>query len=1222
MMPTKSMLAAISAAALTAAAPAATKDLGWATVEYPDVWGGGSRPVQVKVTLAKDIAPGQQVCTHLHWMKRDGWGGMLSWVPGREAKPGSVQVFNHRPQMKDGLNSINLLVFLASGGDFAKKTKDATFGIPYEKGAGPKPDYPDKPDSVTYKKSYIWLEEAPKPTRAGEDLVLKVHYKLDPSDTWGPKPSQLLCMPLGPWIDNPDGVVNKNRHHVGYPGLGTQVKPVEVGEHVMEFKWKLLRTYRYNGCAFLCKFKTPEGLDWPWEWRGGGMAVVKESDTFYLEPEAENGLFDYGAAPSVKIGWGPKAAAGEKTAKVTVRDEAGKTVWEKSVAVDPARKSESLKLDGFSARGIFAVTVEVPDVGTDFCVFGTIPVFQRVKGRRTPFGATNIWDEEYARLAARLGFSFTRLFQTWKELEPMPGLWKLENLDKTIAANVDAGLKPWICLYSPPAWSLPEGMWTAGFEPSPFDLNAWSNALATLAKRYPGKLMGFEMLNEIVPGNKCKDPVRDYVEICKAGYKTLKAIDKSLVVQLAGGLWPHNYRIDCLNAGIGEWVDVLPVHYSTYDGIAEAKEDLSVRDIRKVRVADNETASGMSTWDMDSAAMLAKSMNQCHHVMTRWPDELCAGSLFITYFGGSCDSCGNWGYMIDSKTPRPVAVTLAVVQGKIGYAKPVGKFFVDGCPVQLFERDGKAIAFVAAPGQEGVAVKLPAKGAVQVTDCLGRESKAQGGTVLAGDMPVIAEGLDLDAMKLHAAARVGLSSIPAAEPQVVADASEKMAVPVLVRNPYADARTFTLSAGAAAWGGGSSETVELKPGEQKSVELFYAPNAGAKTAPVTRLAVTVATKGVPPVQKPFVLYAIDPASIGNLVKCGDFEDDAAKTWGGRHAVLDAPDGAGKALVLVGTGKRQYKNIGQNIELPVPGQSYLYTCWMRGEGQGGGSNLYEHFTDGKTKNYYTPAVFSMGEQGSKGWRFMVKRFDSQANTKALTVSPLADGDGKTWVDNVSLSLYRGTDFAAFAGRVGGEAKRSKIPLLCDNQVKQDGGYKWTPQNLAGIAELGWDKEGLILKCEVTDDVSAPKAIVSSTSPTGDEALKGDMLAVALFPKIGADGRPSSEQLRWYLSLANPGGGSGTTTLFRPAKYSMGLKAGQLAKDSSVYTVNFRRAGGKTVYDLKIPWSEIPGFSPAKGAMFGLNLVLIDADNGPGLGKMVWGADLGDAPSGCGIVTLLP
>ena len=132
------------------------------------------------------------------------------------------------------------------------------------------------------------------------------------------------------------------------------------------------------------------------------------------------------------------------------------------------------------------------------------------------------------------------------------------------------GLKPWICLYNPPAWALPEGMWSAGFEPSPFSLKAWGAAVEKLARQYDGKLMGFEMLNEIVPGNKCKDPVKEYVDICRVGHEAAKKVNPKNVIQLAGGLWPHNYRIDLLNAGVGQWIDVLPVHYSTYEGIVEA----------------------------------------------------------------------------------------------------------------------------------------------------------------------------------------------------------------------------------------------------------------------------------------------------------------------------------------------------------------------------------------------------------------------------------------------------------------------------------------------------------------------------------------------------------------------------------------------------------------------------------------------------------------------------
>ncbi len=1220
----KKLLMGLWGLAFSLVASAAVKDLDWAKVETPDVWTPGT-PLTVKVTLKGTIPAGQQVCNHLQWMKKAGWGGFLSWLPGKAAESGKTYTFTHKPKTNPQLDRINCLVFLAPNGDFNKATKTVNIGVPLPGGGkGAKAAaLSTKPASVTFKKSFIWLEEAPQPTREGEDLVLKIRYKLDPSDTWSDKPSQIMCMPLGPWIDNPDGVVNKHRHHVGYPGLGTQVKPVQPGEHVLEFRWKLLKTFRYNGCSFLCKFKTPEGRDWPWEWRGGGMKVVNSNATFHLEPEAMGGLFHYGETPKVKLAWGPKPQAGERTAKLTVRNIAGDVVAERTVTVDPARGTERLDVTGLRERGTFSATLDVDGVGSEYCYFGTIPEFKRRGTKRTRFGVTNIYDAEFAKIAARLGFSFTRLFTTWKGLQPATDVWQLDSLDKTIALNNENGLRPWICLYDPPAWALPEGIWSAGFEPSPFSLDAWGAAITKLAKRYDGQLMGFEMLNEIVPGNKCKDPVREYVEICRVGYQAAKAVNPKNVVQLAGGLWPHNYRIDLLNAGVGKWVDVLPVHYSTYEGIVEAKTDLKVRDLKKVRVADNETAAGLSTWNMKSEMTLAKSVGQCRHVMTRWPDELCAGSMFITYFGGSGDPCGNWSYMLDKKSPRPCAVTLAVVQGKIGYAKAVGKFFVDGCPVQLFEDDGKAIAFVRAPGKKPVELRLPAKGAVTVTDYQGNAKPAPGGVVTAGDMPVIVEGLDLDAMKMHAALRVGTSELPSAEPQVVVDASDSMAIPVLVKNPYVVPRKLTLAPSAAEWGRAAPLTVELKPGEARALELKYAPTAGVKVSAVTRLTIAVSAPGLAAVEKPFVLYAIDPASIGNLVTNGDFENGNAG-WGGANKIVDAPDGGtGKALMLAGTGRGQYKSHWQTVKIPVPGQSYLYTCWMRGDKMGGGSNIGEHFTGGaKSKEYYMPAVFSMGANGSAGWRLMVKRFDTKANTSALTLTPVAEGTGKVYYDNVSFSLYKGSDFAAFAGRDGGAKAASKVPLLCDNQIRAAGGYAWTPANLSGVAEFTWSDKGLRLRCEVTDDVSAPRAIAAGASESGAEALKGDMLALAIFPKIGADGFPTADQLRWYMNLASPGGGSGTTTLFRPKAYSLGMKSGQLAKDSSVYQVDFRRADGKTIYDVTIPWAEIPGFAPAKGASFGCSLVLVDADDKPGLGKMVWGADLGDTPSGCGIVTLLP
>ena len=144
----------------------------------------------------------------------------------------------------------------------------------------------------------------------------------------------------------------------------------------------------------------------------------------------------------------------------------------------------------------------------------------------------------------------------------------------------------------------------------------------------------------------------------------------------------------------------------------------------------------------------------------------------------------------------------------------------------------------------------------------------------------------------------------------------------------------------------------------------------------------------------------------------------------------------------------------------------------------------------------------------------------------------------------------------------------------------------------------------------------------SSESGEETLRGDSIALCIFPRIGPDGRPENDQIRWHLSRVSPGGGSGLTTVFRPKKYAMGAKSGQLCKDSSVYQVDMKREGTLTTYRLRIPWSEIPGFSPAKGASFGCNLILSDSDGGAGLGRMVWGGGFKGDSSDCGLVTLIP
>ena len=1238
--------AAALLAAATLSAFAKTSEFDWCTVDAPEVWTPGG-PFKVTVTLKSGagIPDNTQLSVHLQWFKKTGYGGMLSYRKPQDAVVGKPLVFDHsnkklNPETAAEAVSAGVNVFLAPGGDWAKRTHVTS--VPVQIG---KPAYPFRPTTVTFKKSGLWIVgEAPVVQFPKDTATIKVRYHLDPADTWGPGKTKISIRPLGPWIDNPDGVVNQKRKHVGVPGFGVQTKEVEPGDGEVEFTWSY-GGGRRNSCFFLVQFITPEGDAWPWDWRGGAVSFKPSSKFFVVEPDAPFGMYEYGQTPSFTILWGDKVKKGTTSATATVRDVFGEIVAEKTFDVQPAnRGTTTFDLPGFDKRGTFSVTVKAGDNPEDFCVFATYPKFQRRPGVPTPFGVTDISSPEASRLAADLGFTYVRHFLQWPSIQPMPDTWRFEGLDRTIHSNHGAGLQPWISLQGAPTWALPAGMHGFRFEPAPIDEKAWANFVTTISRRYKGELWGWEWLNEIVPGSKCDDPVATYLGLCRAGTEAARAVDPNLKIQLAGGLWPHNFRTDLLNAGVEKYIDFLPVHYQDFAGITSAKRDLAVRGISNVQVADNENATGYSTLGMGAEQMLGGSLFQCLHVLTKWPDELCAGTAFITYFGGGPQTAGNWTYLIDEHTPRPVAVTLAVLQGKLAYAKPIGKFFLGNAIVHLFEDGGRSIAVIRAPGADGAAtfgktgkatsfrrdpskkgllMKLPAKGPLTITDFQGNVETSADGSFHAGDMPVIVEGADLAQLAMNAVLLPGSSAVPVPLPPcAVTSGGETLPIPLRLFNPYGVKKTFNVSCATLDWASSKPMTFTLEPGERLVAEYPLRPTG--KVPASVDLAFTVASDGLPSVVQPCRLTAVDPTSIGNLLRNGDMSEGTTggkpAAWGGVGTLEDVPGEPGnRALMLRGAGNGAYQSSWQSVEIPVPGATYLYTAWVWSDRMGAGSNVNEDLKGGGVRKWTMPRIFSTPMSGTGYWRFLSKQFETKEDTKGLGLAPVAHGDkdGHVFYDNVSLSLYNGSDFVCFAGRAG-KPERCPVPLLCDNQIQSEGGYAWTPKNLAGRAWFSWDAEALRFRAEVEDDVLAPRPVASNS---GEETLKGDAIALCLFPRCGPDG-PEADQLRWYLSKASPGGGSGACTVFRPAAFSLGAKSGQLAKDSSVYEVSIEREGTKTVYDFRIPWAEIPGFTPAVGATMGCNIVLFDSDGpGPAIGRMTWGAGLKAGSGDCALITLV-
>ncbi len=100
---------------------------GWAEVALPVAVAPGQK-FPVKVTLPETIE-GQKVAAHLHWLKKDGWGGFNAWggLP-KDAKKGT-HTFTFPSAEKDGLDKFSLLVYLSPTGEFKDKTRSESIHI-------------------------------------------------------------------------------------------------------------------------------------------------------------------------------------------------------------------------------------------------------------------------------------------------------------------------------------------------------------------------------------------------------------------------------------------------------------------------------------------------------------------------------------------------------------------------------------------------------------------------------------------------------------------------------------------------------------------------------------------------------------------------------------------------------------------------------------------------------------------------------------------------------------------------------------------------------------------------------------------------------------------------------------------------------------------------------------------------------------------------------------
>ena len=1253
-------LALSLAALLSLPAFAAVHEDDWVKVETPDKMTPNAG-FQVKVTLKKDLPADHNVTVAMHRFKPDGgWLDTGEWRPPQTMKKGETKVYSFTAKWKEGIGHYGPLVFIAPKGDWNKATHKLFCGkivwaMSPEEAAAKKAEQEaaaarrKPPEGITYKKSWIQPRGCFKPgtdermpeVHEGESFEVVADYYLDPSEYWNDK-CNIVVFPCGPWIDNPDGVHEKGQHHIGYSGLGWAFREVKPGKGTIRVKQTPKKLFRYNSLFFHIRFRGGDDKDFPWTKTCGAPRLVRPVRGLDLIAPPAGGLFVAGREkPVLDLVAASNATAGAPVA-VTVlaldSNEKLEEVGTVSAAMPAPGATAKLDLSGVVGErlGCFLAEGRCGDAKVD-AFFAVIPdVDKALGGKRAPFGATDLHSDAECEAAAKLGFSVNRMFTGWGGLVPKRGEYHFDGLSASMDLQLKHGIKPWLMLTGAPEWVLPPHVHAPGFEPYPFDEEGWRESIRAIAQRFGTRVYGIEWLNEIVPGTKSSNPVADYTRFCQIGAEELRKVNPDAKSILAGGLWPRNFRLDLLGAGIGKSVDILPIHYGEYEGAAEAIADAAAGGVASVW--NDESASGISVWGMEGREALERSALQSRYVMRAWPAQLVAGVDGIIYFGGEANPAGNWKYLLDDHTPRPVAATLAVLSAKLGDARPVGGYYEAGVRVFVFERkDGTALAVVCSangdPSAAPVEVSLPAGAGLPVvrTDHQGNATTLRADDVRnikAGAMPLIYEGLPLNPLAVRCALTVEGQNTLAPKPSVGFVKGADPQLRVSVRNPLRlpvkgdivfeiggksiGAQAFELAGGESAHLSFDVPTAAIPEGSAEGVaKISWITGVSSKAEFATRS---------------FTVSVVDPATLGNLLANGGFED-GKKSWngGGRIVPLSGgrPGEEGHALSL--DHNKGYVQVLQRVDNPAPGRKLLYSAWVRTDNMYAGSNASLIRRDGRSHDLFMPHVFTAPKDTHGAWQLMVKVLGTTPDEVKAQIQPVARGEnGTALYDNIRLTLYDETDWATEAHRaakprtIDGDLSdwdfADPIPLLGANQIASEGGYQWTPENLSGIAQLAWDADALYVAARVRDDVHV--------AATGEKTLSGDALQIGLHPANRTPGTDNTA-IEWQVSAANPGGGSGKHTVYRPAAHSAGLASGQLAKDSSVYEVAVKREGRDTCYEIRIPWADAGGIRPQLGMRLGLSLRLTDADNGAARGAAAWGRGLEPwAPASFGSLVLLP
>ncbi len=274
-----------------------------------------------------------------------------------------------------------------------------------------------------------------------------------------------------------------------------------------------------------------------------------------------------------------------------------------------------------------------------------------------------------------------RLMIPWAGIEPTQGKLNWNTVDKTVNSAAARNIAVVAMVNSTPRWAVANGgKYLSGRPASPA---VYADFVGKVVTRYSGKIAAVEIWNEpnaVTSYTPAPDPA-GYVDLLKAAYPKVKAIDPSIVV-LGGVLgsivdWgtsainPVTFLNQMYAAGAKPYFDALtfhPYHHSLKfsDGVGKANSPLQqLMRMRQTMIANGD--GGKKIWATEFGQPISSGGATIQNefiadVLLKWQELPYTGPMFIYTTRdrktGSSQAAETFGIYEDDWTPKAAQQTV------------------------------------------------------------------------------------------------------------------------------------------------------------------------------------------------------------------------------------------------------------------------------------------------------------------------------------------------------------------------------------------------------------------------------------------------------------------------------------------------------------------------------------------------------------------------------------